>query len=96
MMTDQSSVEESGRPVEAGGEILRTRYELGEGYVDVSSAEAADLVVTLEATASATIGPTASTARKRSPWRMAWWTTTSPDVADGRASAERRPDNGNR
>jgi hypothetical protein len=54
MMTDQSSVRESqDNLLKQAARILRTRYELGKGYVDVSSAEAADLVVTLEATASA-------------------------------------------
>ncbi|WP_433026902.1 hypothetical protein [Actinomycetospora sp. CA-053990] len=55
MMTDQSSVRESQDALlKQAAKILRTRYELGKGYVDVSSAEAADLVVTLEATASDT------------------------------------------
>ena len=55
MMTDQSSVRESQDDLlKQAAKILRTRYELGKGYVDVSSAEAADLVVTLETTASAT------------------------------------------
>ncbi|GAA4756268.1 hypothetical protein [Actinomycetospora chibensis] len=55
MMTDQPSVRESqDNLLKQAAKILRTRYELGKGYADVSSAEAADLVVTLEATASAT------------------------------------------
>ena len=57
MMTDQSSVRESQDDLlKQAARILRTRYELGKGYGDVSSGEAADLVVALEATASATGG----------------------------------------
>ena len=57
MMTDQPTVRESqDNLLKQAAKILRTRYELGKGYDDVSSAEAADLVVALEATASATDG----------------------------------------
>jgi hypothetical protein len=57
MMTDQPSVRESQDDLlKQAARILRTRYELGKGYVDVSSGEAADLVVALEATASAANG----------------------------------------
>jgi len=53
MMTDQPSVRESQDDLlKQAAKILRTRYELGKGYDDVSSAEAADLVVALESTAS--------------------------------------------
>ena len=56
-MTDQPSVRESQDDLlKQAAKILRTRYELGKGYVDVSSAEAADLVVALEAVASTAPG----------------------------------------
>jgi hypothetical protein len=49
MMVDEPSVRESqDELLRQATKILRTRYELGKGYADVSSAEAADLVVALE------------------------------------------------
>lgn len=57
MMIDQPSVRESqDNLIRQAVRILRTRYELGKGYADVSSAEAADLVVDLESVASSTDG----------------------------------------
>ncbi|MHC1560736.1 hypothetical protein ACR9E3_17400 [Actinomycetospora sp. C-140] len=52
-MIDSATRESQDRLLEQAVGVLRTRYELGTGYPHVSSAEAEDVVVLLEAAINA-------------------------------------------
>jgi hypothetical protein len=52
-MIDNATRESQDRLLRQAISVVRTRYELGTGYPGVSSGEAADVVVALEAAAHA-------------------------------------------